>query len=581
MKEHSKNKNRISIKILALIPVFVLGIVALASNGLAIGNIRDVNETATVISEDYLVGIAELSEIQKEAQTIHQMALSHIIATDLETMIDLVTDIRNEQTVLDEKLSLYESSVDEENRGIYDQLISDYDGLKYEIITLIGLSAAGEKDAAFALANGVIADYAESIQGEISRMIQMMNDNAQEARDNLARTYSSAVIVTLAGIIIIAAAFLASLTIVLYRIVKPITRAKKEIDEVITSFDERKGNLTKRITVTSNDEIADLCIGFNTFMGKLQDILKIIIENTRQMNDVVSNVLESVNNSNDSVSGLSAVTEELAATMADVGNSSGTINNSTETIRQEVESIAEKSNEINVYSREMRTNADHMEAQARENMTITGTKVNEILSVLDKAIEESRSVDQVSTLTNEILSISSQTNLLALNASIEAARAGEAGKGFAVVADEIRKLAETSRETANSIQSINLQITQVVHNLADNANSIVEYMKDHILPQFEEFVQSGVQYRDNATYIENVMDEFSKKTENLRKSMDEIAVSINAITLAIDEGAKGVQGAAESTQVLVSDMHAINERMDENRNIAGALEEGTAIFEQF
>lgn len=581
MKEHSKNKNRISIKILALIPVFVLGIVALASNGLAIGNIRDVNETATVISEDYLVGIAELSEIQKEAQTIHQMALSHIIATDLETMIDLVTDIRNEQTVLDEKLSLYESSVDEENRGIYDQLISDYDGLKYEIITLIGLSAAGEKDAAFALANGVIADYAESIQGEISQMIQMMNDNAQEARDNLARTYSSAVIVTLAGIIIIAAAFLASLTIVLYRIVKPITRAKKEIDEVITSFDERKGNLTKRITVTSNDEIADLCIGFNTFMGKLQDILKIIIENTRQMNDVVSNVLESVNNSNDSVSGLSAVTEELAATMADVGNSSGTINNSTETIRQEVESIAEKSNEINVYSREMRTNADHMEAQARENMTITGTKVNEILSVLDKAIEESRSVDQVSTLTNEILSISSQTNLLALNASIEAARAGEAGKGFAVVADEIRKLAETSRETANSIQSINLQITQVVHNLADNANSIVEYMKDHILPQFEEFVQSGVQYRDNATYIENVMDEFSKKTENLRKSMDEIAVSINAITLAIDEGAKGVQGAAESTQVLVSDMHAINERMDENRNIAGALEEGTAIFEQF
>ena len=62
-------------------------------------------------------------------------------------------------------------------------------------------------------------------------------------------------------------------------------------------------------------------------------------------------------------------------------------------------------------------------------------KVGNILDVLNKAIEDSKSVDQVNNLTNDILNISSQTNLLALNASIEAARAGEAGKGFAVVAE--------------------------------------------------------------------------------------------------------------------------------------------------
>ena len=62
-----------------------------------------------------------------------------------------------------------------------------------------------------------------------------------------------------------------------------------------------------------------------------------------------------------------------------------------------------------------------------------------ILAKLNQAIEESKSVDQVNSLTDDILSISAQTNLLALNASIEAARAGEAGKGFAVVADEISK----------------------------------------------------------------------------------------------------------------------------------------------
>ena len=69
--------------------------------------------------------------------------------------------------------------------------------------------------------------------------------------------------------------------------------------------------------------------------------------------------------------------------------------------------------------------------------------------------ENSKSVDHVNELTDEILNISSQTNLLALNASIEAARAGDVGRSFSVVADEIRLLADSSRETANKIQNIN------------------------------------------------------------------------------------------------------------------------------
>ena len=106
-------------------------------------------------------------------------------------------------------------------------------------------------------------------------------------------------------------------------------------------------------------------------------------------------------------------------------------------------------------------------------------------------------------------------------------------------------------------------------------------MKDSILPEFDNFVQSGVQYRENATYIEGVMSEFTAKTDDLRRAMDEIAASINAISGAIDEGARGVNGAAESTQVLVGDMETISDRMEENQKIAEALETGTAIFENF
>ena len=267
--------------------------------------------------------------------------------------------------------------------------------------------------------------------------------------------------------------------------------------------------------------------------------------------------------------------------MQEVGHSATVINQNADSVRSEVEIIADKSNSINDYSKQMKENADQMESNAKANMQETSTKVQEILEVLNQAIEDSKSVEQVNGLTNDILNISSQTNLLALNASIEAARAGEAGKGFAVVADEIRQLADSSRETANRIQQINQVVTNAVHNLAGNANNLVEYMNDSILPEFENFVSSGEQYRDNATYIEGVMNEFTAKTDDLKRAMDEIAASIGTITDAIEEGARGVTGAAESTQMLVEDMENINNRMDENQKIAAALQKETDIFKNF
>ena len=150
-----------------------------------------------------------------------------------------------------------------------------------------------------------------------------------------------------------------------------------------------------------------------------------------------------------------------------------------------------------------------------------------------------------------------------------------------VVAEEVRLLSEDSKAAANRIQDINQVVTDAVHNLAKHANSLVAYLSESILPELNNFVQSGVQYRENASYIENVMNEFTDKTDRLKLTMDEIASSISSITQAIDEGAKGVNGAAESTQVLVRDMETISSQMKENQRIADTLETGTSIFETF
>lgn len=364
-------------------------------------------------------------------------------------------------------------------------------------------------------------------------------------------------------------------------VIRKLNVATKEIKGIIKGIDDRQGDLTRRITILSNDEVADLGNGINTFMEKLQNIMKLIIINSQKLEAVVGEVQQNLHTSNDSAADLSAVTEELSATMQEIGESASVINQNAEAVLEKVVEIAGKSGEINEYSKGMKESADKLEADARTNMERTNLKVNEILNVLNQAIEDSRSVEQVNGLTNDILNISSQTNLLALNASIEAARAGEAGRGFAVVAEQIRQLADSSRETANHIQQINGIVTNAVHNLSDNADNLVSYMKESILPEFAAFVEGGAQYRENATYIESVMNEFTEKTDALKNEVDSIADSISSITHAIEEGAKGVNGAAQSTQTLVADMDNINERMNENREIASALQKETDVFTKF
>ncbi|MDE6920203.1 MAG: methyl-accepting chemotaxis protein [Lachnospiraceae bacterium] len=574
-------KKRLSITVVILVPVFILGVLAIFSNITAISNLKRVNMTAVTISDEHMVNISQLSDIEKELQEIHKKALSHIIATDLDTLIATVAEVRAEEEVLDKYLVEYKDSLIEADASAYDTLVSNYETMKYEIANLMAFSGNAEKEKAFALANGTIKQCSDEMQRQVGIMMESAQESASQASDALTAEYNGAVVKNM----IIGGLSVTALLITLYSvfvlIIRKLIVANREINDIINGIDQSQGDLTKRISILSNDEIADLGNGINTFMGKLQSIMKMIIENARKLEEVVSEVQESVRTSNDSASDLSAVTQELSATMQEVGHSATIINQNAESVRSEVEIIADKSNSINDYSKKMKENADAMESNAKSNMQETSTKVQEILEVLNQAIEESRSVEQVNGLTNDILSISSQTNLLALNASIEAARAGEAGKGFAVVADEIRQLADSSRATANRIQEINGVVTNAVQNLAGHSNNLVEYMTNSILPEFENFVSSGEQYRDNATYIEGVMNEFTAKTDDLKRAVDEIAASIETITDAIEEGARGVTGAAESTQVLVEDMENISNRMDENQQIAAALQKETDVFKNF
>ncbi|MGN1137031.1 MAG: methyl-accepting chemotaxis protein [Oscillospiraceae bacterium] len=401
---------------------------------------------------------------------------------------------------------------------------------------------------------------------------------ADAARNALSEVYNSSLVMSTAIITVSIAALVLVFIIVMLAVIRPLTIAKRDIENIIGDIDRREGDLTKRINVRSGGEIGALGDGINLFMTKLQDIFRVITDTSQKMDEVVTEVRESVTASNNSASDMSAITEELSATMEAMSSNVSIINSNTADVEREVNIIAERTNEINAYSKEMKEHADRMENAARVNMETTSAKVNAILSELKQSIEDSSSVVQIDSFTKEILEIAQHTNILAINATIEAARAGEAGKSFAVVATEIGQLAGSSRESANNIERISGVVTEAVTKLAANSNELVEYMTEHILPEFEAFVRAGEQYKENASYIENTMEEFSAKTDNLRKMMSMIAESIDSIARSISESVCGVNTTAESTQTLVRDMDVISSRMDDNMRIATMLKSETDVF---
>ena len=526
-----KMKNKLRIQHRLILPIVLLGVVALISNVLAVFNINNVNANAANIVDNYMVGTTKLDEIRRSISNTHKMALSHIIAEDYNTMITVVTQMKQEEKNLNQKLKEYKNYVTAAEDKTYQELLKNYESFKHALVYLICASADSKTQDAYAYANGDVADFGNAIESNINKLESSIKAQTTTARNTLSRVYITSLTVSVISIMIGLILVLASISIIMKYVIRP----------------------------------------FKSILYTLQG-------SSERINNVVGEVLKRAKTSNKSTKDLSSLTGALSAAIQKVASNASIINNSAADIKRDVNNTAEECGAITEYSIAMKARANDMEQSAQTNMEVMRAKVSDILTVLNEAIEDSQSVDQVNLLTKDILQISASTNIIALNASVEAARVGSAGKGFAVVAEEIRQLADSCGETANRIQEVNKIVTSAVHNLSRHSQDLVDYLSESILAEFQEFVNSGKQYKDDAAYIEQAMDEFHNRTDRLKQSMIEIAGSIESITKAIDEGAAGITGAADSTQSLAADMADISNRMDMNQEIVEELQEQTKIF---
>ena len=262
---------------------------------------------------------------------------------------------------------------------------------------------------------------------------------------------------------------------------------------------------------------------------------------------------------------LSASMEEVAATLDEITTGVQEILDASNNMSQMAESGKE-------YVESIKERAIGVRGDAETSKATTTEMITGIRGLLEIAIENSRSVQKINELTNDILGISSQTNLLALNASIEAARAGEAGRGFAVVADEIRDLAERSKDTANNIQSISGQVTSAVEDLAKNANDMITFIDETVLGDYDKFVGTANTYHEDADHMDEILQTFYRDAQKLADTMAQMAEGIDGINIAVDESAQGVTSAAQSTGQLVEALITIKTEADANREISEDLQ---------
>lgn len=377
---------------------------------------------------------------------------------------------------------------------------------------------------------------------------------------------------------VVAVSFIAAIVIAYVSVVVALKKQRKELKEVIDGIHNGEGDLTKRLTIVSNDEIGESSEGINHFIETLQSIMSKIITNSHDLDNVVENVASSVVDSNDRANDISAIMEELSATMEEVSATTSNVNDSTVSAENQVKNMADQTEVISQYAKEMKERAVKLEQVAKENMNHTNNMVGTITGEMQEALDHSRSVDKVAQLTDEILSISSQTNLLALNASIGAARAGEAGKGFAVVADQIRQLADSSRDTANNIQTINEEVIEAVHGLVQSSEKIVTYINESILADYKSFVASEQQYSEDATHIDHTMADYAMMAQDILANMTQMKEAIDGISRAIEESANGVFDSAVNVDSLVQAMSTVTEQMNENSRVAKALKAESESF---
>ena len=318
------------------------------------------------------------------------------------------------------------------------------------------------------------------------------------------------------------------------------TQVTKSIKKIVVRFKdiaEGEGDLTARLDVIRKDEIGELSKWFNTFMEKLQVIIKEIAENAKILNA--------------SAASLSALSNQMSIGAGNMSEKSSSVAASSEEMSSNMSSVSaameETATNVNLVAssiEEMTSTINEIAQNSEKGRSISIDAVSKVKSASERVGELGKDALEINKVTETITEISEQTNLLALNATIEAARAGESGKGFAVVANEIKELA---RQTADATQEIKGKIDSIQNSSAGTVTEIEQ--------------------------ISKVINDVNEIVTSIAASVEEQSVTAKEIANNVSQASKGIQevneNVAQSSSVageIARDINEANQDANEMSN---------------
>jgi methyl-accepting chemotaxis protein len=297
-----------------------------------------------------------------------------------------------------------------------------------------------------------------------------------------------------------------------YLLMTGLSRSVSDMSFMLMDMAKGKGDLTKRLKVTSVDEVGELAGWFNVFVENLDELIGGIRGATLRVSHAVGEVSSGSH-------GLSQTSQEQASSIEEIA---ATIEEMNSTVRNNFELVGQA-----------RESSGSME----KNIRHSGALFEELTRAMDEISRYSKRISDISVTVNEV---AFQTNLLALNAAVEAARAGEQGRGFAVVAGEVRALAQRSRDAAVEIGNL---IKEAVVRI-DSGDSAVKKTAE----SFREIV--------------GLMETFSGIMEVIGSSSTEQVSSIDELNRAIGQIDQATQQNASMSEELASTSESLREEAD-------------------
>ena len=364
------------------------------------------------------------------------------------------------------------------------------------------------------------------------------------------------------------------LNFVIGQIIKSVRLINEKLDELVHS----EGDLTRKLEISSGDEMELMAGNVNELLGFIRSIMLGISDSAGELNISTDVVVTNLGNARQSVLDVSATMEQMSATMQETTASMGQISEAVSDIYQNIHNISKEAEEGDSQTEQIKDKAQAIYQKAGEEQRNVHDSTKKMAASVSEKLEKSKMVNEITLLTDKIIEITSQTNLLSLNASIEAARAGEAGKGFAVVADEIGKLAADSGEAATQISQVSGEVIIAVDELASETSKMLRFMDEVAVNGYGELLATSEDYRKDAENIHEMMERLSHDTETIKQVMDNIRENISEVNIAVEESTKGVVDVSDNTTEFSTNIRDIEQKADVNKNVAAQLEAEVGRF---